>query len=306
MRALPAAALLLLAPLLAPPALAAETFDFVRVFEPAAKGSGAWGGRFTARSTDRELVGLAVVGDWWDGPGDPRVGDPKLSAMPGVVYEVKRGEGPWVALPPADRDLRLVVRAAAPAEAKGLLGGSPDGEWSVRQVAGGAFPRALRVELTCRGDRLLVKDLRVKDLHLPDLDPKPVVGRPWIPDRTENRTLKPGDAVAAVVLVENCGAKRTKEVVVELLVAPAGKRQGRRIDHAQVPALEPGATAEVKVAGRLPEDLVLEGNAGEIVAVVDPQGMVQDVETWNNALSRAFRTTPPEEKGKLPDDLRHR
>ena len=234
---------------------AGDTFDYMRVFEPAGKGSGIWGGKFAARPGEGPLVGLAVAADWWDGPGDPRAGDPKLCAMPGILYEVKRGEGPWVALPAAERDLRLTARTAAPAEAKDLFGASPDGEWSVRQKAGGAYPHSIRLEFTCRGDPLLSKDLRVKDLRLPAIDPPPVVGKPYIPDRVENRTLKAGDAVDAVVLVENCGARRTKEVDLDLVAAPFGKRQGARLGFAQVPALEPGATAEMKISGKIPDPL---------------------------------------------------
>lgn len=285
---------------------AAETADYVRVFEPPSKGSGTWGGRFAARPSEGTLVGLAVVGDWWDGPGDPRAGDGKLSAMPGILYEVRRGEGPWVALPAVDRDLRLTARAEAPAEAADLLGGNPDGEWSVRQKAGGAYPRTLRIEFTCRGDALLVKDLRVADLRLPDLDPAPVVGRPYVRDRVGNPTLLPGAAVEAVVVVENCGARRTKEVDLDLVVAPFGKRQGRRLGFVQVPALDPGASAEVKVSGRIPEEPPLEPGIHEILAVVDPRGTEREVESANNALSRAFRFALPEKKPTLPTDLRNR
>ncbi len=299
-----ALALSLLGP--AVPGGAGETFDFVRVFEPGGKGAGLWGGLFAAKAAEGTLVGLAVVGDWWDGPGDVRAGDPKLSAMPGILYEVRRGEGPWVALPPVDRDLRLTARAAAPADAKDLLGTSPDGEWSVRQKAGGAYPLALRLEFTCRGDALLVKDLRVKDLSLPALDPRPVVGRPHLPDRTENRTLKGGDAVDAVVLVENCGPRRTREVDLDLIVAPCGKRQGTRLDHAPVPALEPGATAEIRISGKIPENLAREAGVFEVVAIVNPLGTEREVETFNNALSRAFKFAPPDAQGALPPDIRDR
>ena len=298
--------LLLLLLLLAYLAAAVYNFDKRGVCEPACLGAGVWVGLSAARPADREVAGLAVVGDWWDGPGDVRAGDAKLSAMPGVLYEVRRGDGPWVALPPADRDLRLVVRAEAPPDAKDLLGASPEGAWSVRQKAGGAYPHALRIEFTCRGDRLLVKDLRVKSLSLPDLDPKPVVGRPHLPDRTENRVLKLGDAVAAVVVVENCGARKTKEVDVDLLAAPVGVRKGPRLGHAQVPALEPGGSAEVRIDGTLPEDLSLEGGIFEIVAVLDPRGVEREVELFNNVLTRAFRLSPPEDASKLPDDLRNR
>jgi hypothetical protein len=297
------AAALLLAGALSP---AGDTFDYVRVFEPAGKGSGTWGGKFAARPGEGPLVGLSIAADWWDGPGDPRAGDPKLSAMPGILYEVKKGEGPWIALPAADRDLRLTARTAAPADAKDLFGASPDGEWSVRQKAGGAYPRFLHVEFTCRGDPLLSKDLRVKDLTLPDLDPKPVVGRPYIADRIENRTLKAGDAVDAVVVVENCGARKTKEVDLDLLAAPAGKRQGARLGFAQVPPLEPGAVAELKISGKIPEDLAKEAGVFEIVAIVNPRGTEREVETFNNAAVRAFRYTPPEMKDSVPEDLRDR
>jgi hypothetical protein len=292
--------------LLASLALAGETFDYLRVLQPAAEGSGSWTDRFTAKSVDRELVGLAVVADWWDGPGDPRVSDPKLSAMPGVVYEVKRGEGPWVALPAADRDLRLMVRAVAPPDTENLFGGSPDGEWAVRQTAGGSYPHRLRVEFTCRGDRLLVKDLCAKELRLPELDPPPVVGRPHIPDRTENKTLDLGDSIAAEVVVENCGARKTKAVEVALVAAPYGERKGTRLGFAEAPALGPGESAEVKISGTLPEDLTLEGGIWEVLAVVDPRGTQREVETFNNVLTRAFRITPPDAKKKLPDDLRDR
>lgn len=299
-----AAALALLLP--APAVTAGDTFDFVRVLEMPSKSPGVWGARFGAKAAEGTLVGLAVAADWWDGPGDVRAGDPKLSAMPGIVFEVRHGEdGPWVALPSTDRDLRLTARAAAPADAKGLFGGSPDGEWSVRQK-GGAYPLALRIELTCRGDALLVKDLRVKDLSLPNLDPKPVVGKPHLPDRTENRTLKGGDGVEAVVVVENCGARKTKEVDLDLLVAPCGKRQGARLAFAQVPALEPGASAELKLAGVLPADFAKEKGVYEIVAFANPRGTEREVESFNNALTRAFRFEPPDPQAGLPPDIRDR
>ena len=132
------------------------------------------------------------------------------------------------------------------------------------------------------------------------------MGKPYIPDRVENRTLKAGDAVDAVVVVENCGARRTKEVDLDLVAAPFGKRQGARLGFAQVPALEPGATAELKISGKIPEDLGKEGGIFEVVAVVNPRGTEREVETFNNALTRAFRVAKAEAKDSLPPDLRDR
>src|SRR5262245_15550620 len=101
--------------LLAAAASAAGTFDYVRHFEVPVKGSGIWTGKFAANPGEGELVGLSVEADWWDGPGDPRAGDLKKAPMPGIVYEVKRGDGPFVPLPAAARDLRLTARTSAPA-----------------------------------------------------------------------------------------------------------------------------------------------------------------------------------------------
>jgi len=249
---------------------------------------------------------VAVAADWWEGPGDLRAGDEKRCAMPGIVYEVKRGDGPWTALPPASRDLRLTARAEAPAEAKALLGGSPSGEWSVRQSAGGAYPKLLRLELTCRGDPLLVKDLRVKSLMLPGLDPKPIIGREYIPDRIDNPVLKAGDEVHAVIVVENCGARPVKEVDLDLLAVPRGRRQGKRMGFAQVPALEPGKSVELRIDGKIPPDVLAESGAAEILALVNPRGTEREVETWNNAAVRAFRFQAPEKKDPLGGDLKDR
>lgn len=306
MRALGAAlpAGLLLAASLA--AAAAGTFDYVRVLEPASKLAGTWTGKLAPNPGEGVVAGVAVIADWWDGPGDPRIGDGKKSAMPGIVYEVKRGEGPWVALPPTARDLRLLARAAAPEDAGALFGGSPAGEWSVRQAAGGAYPKSVRLEITCRGDALLVKDLRVKSLMLPGLDPKPVIGREYIPDRTENPVLRPGAAVAAVVVVENCGARRTREVDLDLLLVPWGRRQGRRLAFAQVPALEPGASAELRLDGKIPDDFAEESGFYEVLALANPRAAEREVETWNNAVGRAFRFELPPKKEALPGDLRDR
>jgi hypothetical protein len=287
-------------------AAAADGFDYVRVLEPVSRISGAWTGKLPPGPASEELIGVAVAADWWDGPGDPRVGDAKRSAMPGILYEVKRGDGPWTPLPPAARDLRLTARAAAPPEAKALLGGPPAGEWSVRQAAGGAYPRALHMEFTLRGDPLLVKDLRVKSLMLPAYDPKPVIGHEYIPDRVENPTLKPGAEIKAVVVVENCGARPTKEVDLDLLCVPRGKRQGKRIGFAQVPALEPGAAAELKFEGKLPADAAEESGMFEVLAVVNPRMAEREIETWNNALGRAFRLDIPVKKGPLGGDLKDR
>jgi hypothetical protein len=226
--------------------------------------------------------------------------------MEGIVFEVRRGEGPWVALPPCARDTRLCARAAAPADAKDLLGTVPAGAWGVRQKAGGAYPHRVRIEFTLRGDPLLVKDLRVADLALPDLDAKPVVGRPHHPDRVGNPVLRPGAAVKAVVTVENCGARRTKASDIDLVVAPPGQRQGRRIAFAQCEALEPGKSATATLEGRIPEDLDLKPGILEIVAVVNPRGVEREVETWNNALGRAFRFEVPPPREPLPGDLRDR
>ncbi len=285
---------------------AADPFEFVRVLEPVPKEAGTWTGKLPPGIGAEELAGVAVAADWWDGPGDPRVGDAKRSAMPGIVYEVKRGAGPWTPIPAANRDLRLTARASAPADAAALLGGSPAGEWSVRQAAGGAYPRSLRLEFTCRGDPLLVRDLRVKSLMLPGFDPKPVIGREYIPDRIENPTLKPGTEVHAVVVVENCGARATKEVDLDLLAAPRGKRQGKRIGFAQVPALEPGATVELKIDGKIPPDVAAENGVYEVLAVVNPRMAEREVELWNNALGRAFRLEIPPKKDPLSGDLRDR
>jgi hypothetical protein len=287
-------------------AAAGDTFDYVRVLEPPGRGSGAWAGKFIPVTGEGELVGVTVAADWWDGPGDPRVGDGKKAAMPGIVWEVRRGDGPWTALPPASRDLRLTARSAAPAEAKALLGGSPAGEWGVRQTAGGAYPKALRLELLCRGDPLIVKDLRVASLMLPGLDPKPITGREYIPDRIDNPTLKPGDEVHAVVVVENCGARPVMEVDLDLLAVVRGKRQGKRIGFAQVPALEPGRTAELKIDGKIPADFSSESGAGEVLAFVNPRATEREVDTWNNAVGRAFRFEPPPKKDPLGGDLRDR
>jgi len=287
-------------------ASAGDTFGFVRVLEPVSKEAGTWTGKLPPGAGSEELAGIAVCADWWDGPGDPRVGDAKRSAMPGIVYELKRGTGPWTPIPAAARDLRLTVRAEAPAGAAGLLGGSPAGDWSVRQAAGGAYPRSLRLEFTCRGDPLLVKDLRVKSLMLPGHDPRPVIGREYIPDRIENPTLKPGAEIHAVVVVENCGARGTKEVDLDLLAAPRGKRQGKRIGFAQVPALEPGATAELKIDGKIPADVAAENGVYEVLAVVNPRMAEREIETWNNALGRAFRLEIPPKKDPLSGDLKDR
>jgi hypothetical protein len=303
-RTLPLAVLLALAA--ATPAPAADTFDYVRVLETTGKGLGAWAGKFIPGTGEGELVGVRVVGDWWDGPGDPRVGDEKRSAATGIVWEVRRGDGPWTALPPATRDLRLLARSAAPAEAKAILGGSPAGEWGVRQTAGGEYPRSLRVEFTCRGDSLMAKDLRVASLMLPGLDPKPITGREYIPDRIDNPTLKPGAEIHAVVVVENCGARPLKEVDLDLLAVVRGRRQGKRIGFAQVPALEPGKTAELKIDGKIPADFVAESGSAEVLAFVNPRGTEREVETWNNALGRAFKYELPAKKEPLGGDLRDR
>jgi len=303
----PAAALVAAAVALSHPGAAGgETFDYRRWFEPASKGSGEWAGKFLPGSNEGELVGLAVDADWWEGPGDPRAGDDARSVLKAVVYEVRRGTGPWTPLPPADRDLRLAARTAAPEAAKALLGGSAGGDWSVRQAAGGEFPRRLRLEFTCRGDALLVMDLRVASIRLPGIDPPERVGRPYLPDRVENATLAKGTDVQAVVVVENCGARRTKEVDLDLLAVPFEKRQGgKRLGFVQVPRLKPGETAELTVGGKFLEDLAEESGAWEVLAVVDPRGTLAEVETFNNALGRAF-TFKATEKPKLPEDLRDR
>jgi len=285
---------------------AAETFDYVRYHELAPKLSGTWSGRFTPLSGEGPAVGLAVVADWWDGPGDPRAGDEKKSAMEGIAFEVRRGEGPWVPLPACARDLRLCARTEAPADAKDVLGAVPAGEWGVRQKAGGAYPHRVRIEFTLRGDPLLVKDLRAASFSLPDLDPKPVVGHPHHPDRTANLVLKGGAALKAVVVVENCGARRTKEADVDFVAAPFGKRQGRRLGFGLCPALEPGKSAEVALQGVIPEDLATESGVWEALAVVNPRGAEREIETWNNALGRAFRFEVPAKKDPLPGDLRDR
>ena len=307
----PAAALALL--LLAAAAPGLDGFDYVRVLEPAGKGMGTWAGKLPPGPGTEELVGVAVVADWWDGPGDGRVGDAKKSAMPGIRFELKRGDGPWIPLPAADRDLRLTARAAAPAPAPGepageagLLGGVPAGEWQVRQAAGGAFARGLRLEFTCRGDALLAKDLRVKSLMLPGLDPKPVIGHEYIPDRTDNPTLKAGSEIKSVVVIENCGARKTKEVDLDLLVVPRGKRQGKRVGFAQVPPLEPGATAELKIDGKIPADAATEDGVYEVLAFVNPRLTEREVESWNNAVGRAFRLEIPKKKDPLSGDLKDR
>jgi hypothetical protein len=299
-----AAAAVLLAAALA--AAAAGTFDYVRVFEPPSRGSGTWSGKYLPNPNEGEIVGLAVAADWWNGPGDARAGDAKKAAMPGIAYEVRRGEGAWVPLPPADRDLRLTARTAAPADAEGLYGGAGEGEWSVRQVKGGAYPHRLRIEFTCRGDPLLVKDLAVRSLMLPGLDPKPVVGHEYIPDRTENPTLKSGAGVHAVVVVANCGARKVRETDLDLLAVPFGRRQGKRMGFAQVPALEPGAAVELRIDGTIPEDLAVESGLWEVLAYVNPRSSEREVETFNNALGRAFRYEVPEKKEALPSDLRDR
>jgi len=304
---LPASAILAAAALAATAAApAGETVDYARHLELADKVSGSWAGRFTPLAGEGPAVGLAVVGDWWDGPGDPRAGDPKKTALEGVVFEVRRGDGPWVALPACARDLRLVARAEAPADAKDLLGAVPGGEWTVRQTAGSAYPLRVRIEFTCRGDRLLVKDLAVASFTLPDLDVAPVVGRPHLPDRTGNPTLGPGSKLKAVAVVENRGGRRTKEVDVDLVLAPFGKRQGRRLAFAQCPALAPGESATVTVEGVVPEDLATEAGAWEALAVVNPRGAEREFESWNNALGRAFRFEPTPVKEVLPGDLRDR
>ncbi len=302
-RNLVAASALLLASLAAE---GGDAFDYDRVLEASTKGHGLWTGKFSPNAGEGALAGIAVAADWWDGPGDPRAGDAKKSAAAGIVFEVRHGEGPWVALPPVDRDLRLTARAEVPADAKDLLGGGLEGEWSVQQKAGGAYPNRLRLEFTCRGDPLLVKDLRVKSLMLPGLDPKPVVGHEYIPDRTENPTLKAGAEVHAAIVVENCGARRTKEVDLDLLGVPFGKRQGRRLGFAQVPPLEPGKSVELKIDAKIPADLSTEGGAFEVLALVNPRNAEREVETFNNALGRAFRYEGPPKKEGLPTDLKDR
>ena len=304
----------LLAPaLLASAALAASTsapaadpIDYARHLELAEKVPGTWAGRFTPLAGEGPAVGLAVVGDWWDGPGDPRAGDPKKSALEGAVFEVRRGEGPWVALPACSRDLRLLARAEAPADAKDLFGAVPGGEWGVRQKAGSAYPLRVRIDFTCRGDPLLVKDLRLGSLSLPDLDPAPVLGRPHLPDRTGNATLGPNAKIKAVAVVENRGGRKTKEVDVDLVLAPFGKRQGKRIGFTQCPALAPGASAQVTLEGVVPEDLATENGAWEALAIVNPRGAEREFETWNNALGRGFLFKLEEKKDVLPGDLRDR
>jgi hypothetical protein len=287
-------------------AFAGDTFDYVRVVEPVIKGSGMWTGKVPQGPGPEELVGVAVEADWWDGPGDPRAGDEKRSAMPGIRYELKRGDGPWTPLPPADRNQRLIARAATTPDLKALLGGSPVGEWQVRQAAGGAYPRAIHLEFTCRGDSLLAKDLRVKSLMLPAYDPKPVIGHEYIPDRVENPTLKVGAEIRAVIVVENCGARKTKEVDLDLLVVPRGKRQGKRIGFAQVQPLDPGKTEELVIEGKIPEDVATESGIHEVLALVNPRSAEREVEHWNNALGRAFRLDIPAKKDPLGGDLKDR
>ena len=290
-----------------PPALlAAETFDYSRILPLANRGSGLWGAAFAPRAGEGELVGVRVEADWWEGPGDGRAGSAKKSAMEGIVYEVKRGEAEWVALPEVSRDLRLTARAAAPEGTGGLLGGSPGGEWAVRQKAGGGYPRLVRLVFTCRGDPLLVKDLRAASLTCPGLDPPPVLGQEHIHDRTDNKALKEGDEVTCVVVVENVGARKSKEVDLDVRVVPFGRTEGPRIGFAQVPRLGPGETAELRITGKIPAKFTTESGSFELLAIVDPRGTLGETETLNNSLSRAFTFEVPKGEEALPEDLRDR
>lgn len=296
------AATLLAVPVLV---LAADGFDYVRRFTPTSKERGIWTGKFNASAKDGELVGLTVEADWWEGPGDGRPGDDARAPMEGFIFEVRRGEGAWTALPTVNRDLRLVARTTLPPDSPTILGGSPVGEWSVRQVKGAEVASAVRVEFTLRGDPLLVTDLRVADMKLPGLDPPERVGRPWIPDRTELRTLEPGAEVSAVVTIENCGARRTKECDLDLLILPYGVRTGgKRLAFIEVPRLAPGTKVELSLKGKIPEDYET-GGSFEIVAWVDPRGVQKEVEPYNNLLTRAF-TLVVVDPSKQPDDLRDR
>ncbi|MHC4924256.1 MAG: hypothetical protein ACYTG4_09290, partial [Planctomycetota bacterium] len=248
-----------------------RTHDYERWFELKNEGAGLFTGKFVASAKEGDLIGLRVEADWWNGPGDPRIDHKEKSAMPGVVFEVRRGDGPWTTLPATDREVDLMVRTAAPEGTEGLLGGSPTGNWSIRQVKGGAFPRRLKMIFTCRGDALLVRDLRVKSFSIPAMDPPKHVGRRWMPDRVDNPTLKPEDAVKVVVEVENCGARRTKEVEVELIAIKWNERSGgRRLGFAQLSKLKKGETATVTIEAKLPEDIAEESGVWELRAVVDP------------------------------------
>jgi hypothetical protein len=299
--ALPAAPALLL--LAAAAFAAAEPFAYARWFEPAGRGSGLWGGKFLASATDKELDGLVLVADWWEGPGDLRAGDDAKSVLKNVVFEVKRGDGAWVALPAAERDLRLRARAEAPVDAKALRGGSPGGEWSVRQSAGGEYARHVRVEFTLKGDPLLVTDLAVDELRLPGLDAPPKVGRPHLPDRQDTPRLDPDQAFTAVAVVRNAGARKTKECDLDLFAAPWGARKGaKRLAFAAIPALAPGGSAEVKVEGRIPADATVNG-PWEIWVVADPRAALRETESLNNVLGRGVTLVvpPPKEANPLDD-----
>ncbi len=290
--------------LLTAAATAADGFDYARLLEPASKVQGTWTGKFVAAPGEGEVVGIAVSADWWEGPGDLRVADEKRAPMEGIVFEVRRGEGAWVPLPPAARGLDLRARVEAPADAKDLVGGSAAGEWSVRQARGSEYPRRVRVEFVCRGDPLLITDLRIASLSLPDLDPRALPGRVHFPDRQENRTLKPGAAISAVVVVENCGARRTKEVDLDLVVVPFGERQGgKRIAFVQVPKIAAGKTVELALSGNLPDDFK-ESGIHEILAVVNPRLTLPEVEPLNNYAGRGFRLEMP--STAMPEDLRDR
>jgi hypothetical protein len=286
-------------------ALAADPVPYARWFEPASRGSGIWGGKFAGAPADKELDGVAVAADWWEGPGDGRAGEPTRAPLKGVVFEVKRGDGPWVALPATDRDLRLVARASAPADAASLRGGAPSGEWSVRQVAGGEYPRHLRLEFTLKGDPLLVTDLVVDELRLPGLDAAPVVGRPHLPDRQDTPVVERETAVAAVAVVRNAGARKTRECDLEIYAAPWGARKGaKRLEYAVVPALATGASTEVKIAAKIPAEAD-PGGPWEVWVVADPRGTLRETEILNNLLSRGVTLkVPPPKSGRTPLDDR--
>ncbi len=300
-----AAAALVATALLGPArAPAAEPFVYTRYLELASRGTGLWSGKMPVVADEGEVVGFSVVADWWGGPEDTRPGDEKRAPREGFVYEVRRGDGAWTALPAAARDLRLLARAAAPPEAKGLLAGAPSGDWAVRQAAGGDFPRAVRLELRCRTEPFYVLDLRVASVRLQGLEPAERPGRPYIPDRTEMPALAAGAEVVALVTVENCGARATREVDLDVGVVPFGSRKGeKRLGFVQVPPLEPGATKELTVKGKLPADLA--AGASEVLATVDPRAVQREIETWNNSLGRAFLSKGLD-RPKVDDDLRNR
>jgi hypothetical protein len=256
------------------------------------KKGGAFTGKVRGELGSARVKSLTLVLDWWEGPGDDRLGDRPRAVKGGFEFEVRHGRARHL-LGPVERDLRLEARLEAP---EGVLEGETiSGNWTVRQSAGEEPVQSIRIELKILiawGKGLATPDLRVERIWFEDLEPEETSEGSY-PLKRDYPQLVAGKSHAAKVHLWNRGAGDAREPEVAMFLTGIDGKNRRGLPPAQV-LIVLRENEDMRVKWEMPVPRRLAPGLYLLHAIADPKNNVRELDEENNAYSRVIRVMAAE------------